>query len=634
MRRTILILTALFLILLAGCVKVNWLPVDPDELSWTKIPDHPEIHAEILYKKMDVWAYGRKVSDIAPSRKTIYEFKQQRKIYSQEGMDYATIHIPAYRYSGFMEIAARTIHPDGSIVDLDPKTIYDKKIDDLKFKSFTFPDVTPGSILEYHYSFESERFVYILPFIFHDTVPVRHVEYNFYRTGGLSYILSYRNKPEYIKLEHSTLKLAAGKFEVLSLKGDNLPMIKEEFLGATAERNGMEVLAVLSRYRLEKVIETWGDMIPYINYKAQIDKIPETNQILREVGVNPENTSLVISTLLKWVQENIEFNGTRGLSFISKSSKATYDDRYGSNEDLAVLLMGMLKEAGIRVYPVLTRFYTNGKPVSSFPYPYQFDHILVVAEVGFEKYYLDPSVSFAEVNEPYWKSQNVEAVILKRNDIEIVTTPGSDYIENSSVGVHTISNIENNRIDIQTDIQYTGISLGFINSLKKNDDERKNERVVNYIQDDLTTAVVDTFLIGDKSMSITYHSDGYALKTRDRIIINPNVFRRYEHSATWGDERYSNFYYSYPYLIKDIYNITIPKGYEVESLPTNYILEDKQTGLYFYYKTKVTDGSIIITRERQTQKRVVARGLFEKVNEYYSMLMASDNEEIILKRID
>lgn len=632
MKRTVFLLTVLFILLLAGCAKVNWLSVDPNELSWTEIPNHPEIYAEILYKKMDVWAYGKKVSDISPSQKTIYEFKEQRKIYSLDGIEFATINIPAHRNSVFIEIAARTIHPDGSIVELDPKTIYDNTINDNNFKSFTFPDVTAGSILEYHYNFESDVIWYILPFVFHEAVPIRHVEYNFYRTGGVSYILSYRNKPEQIKLEHSTSKLAAGRFEVTRLVGNNLPMIKEEFLGATPKKNGLEIMAVLSRYRLEKVIETWKDMIPIIKYTNHVAKIPEASKILKDAGVEPENKSLIIKTLLEWVQENIEFNGKRGLNFSAKPSKTTFSDRHGNNEDLAVFLMGMLKEAGIRAYPVLTRFYTNGDPVASFPYPEQFDHVLVLAEVGSEKYYLDPTVSFAKVNEPYWKSQEVEGVVLKGNDIEIVQTPGSGYEDNSSIGLHEISNIDANRIDIKSDIQYSGSSLGFMNSLKKNNDEGKIEKLVKYIQNDLTITVVDTFLIDEKSISVTYHPDEFVLKTDDRIIINPNKIRRNVHTTTWDDERYSNFYYSFPNRVKDIITINIPEGYEIESVPTEYILEDNQTGLYYFYKVHVTNDSVVITRERQTQKRTVARDLFEKVNDYYSILQASDNEQIILKR--
>ncbi len=510
MRRILSLIIVLYFLIVSGCAKVAWMTIDPIQLASTEFSEHPEIHAYILHKQMDVWAFGRKVSEVSPSRKVIYEFKEQRKIYSNEGMKYATINIRDFKRSSFLKIVARTIHPDGSITELDQKNIYDKKIDDLKFKSFTFPDVTPGSILEYQYNYETESIVIIKPFRFQESVPLAHVEYNFHSARGLDYLLSYRNKPSYIDLENTTLKLAIGNFNVLSLKGDDVPMIKDEFLGASLERNAMEVLAVLARFSTEYVIDSWSDMIPYINYKDEIKKIPETTQILNDAGVGENQSVKVLETLLKWVQDNIEFNNTRGLSFSPKSSEKTLIDRIGDNEDLAVLLMGMLQEVGIRVYPVLTRFYTKGEPVSSFPYPYQFDHVLILAEVGFDKYYLDPSVSFSKINEPYWKSQDVAGVVLKRKEIEFVQTPGSNYLDNSEVSSHRISGIDQNRIDVQSEIQFSGVRLDYPNTFKQNDSDRQKERINNYIQNDLTNAVVDTFSIGDESLSISYHADNYS----------------------------------------------------------------------------------------------------------------------------
>ncbi len=634
MKKIIFILFVTFLIFTSGCVKTTWLTVNPDYLSLTEYPGHPEIHAEILHKQMDLWAYGRKTSEVGFSKIIVYNFKEQRKIYSNEGMDFATIHIPIFRRSGALNIDARTIHPDGTEVLLDPKTIYEKKIGDRKFISFTFPDVTPGSILEYHYKFESENIIYTYPFQLHDVVPIRHVEYNFYRTGGLDYILSYRNKPGYIELKNSTVKLAAGKFHLLSIVGDNLPMLKEEYLGATPERNAMEVMAVLSRYRLEPIINDWPDMIPYIDYRKQITSIPETAQILLDAGVDPLDEVQVVQTLLKWVQDNIEFTHIRGLNFSAKSAEKTFKDRNGDNEDLAVLLISMLKEAGIRqVHPVLTRFYTNGNPVPGFPYPYQFDHVIVVAKADYQNRYLDPSVKFSGIDELYWKSQDVLGIILKKNDVEIITTPGMEYSDNTVIGNHLIMNIESDRIDVRSKVEYTGATQGFIYSLEENDEDRKKERIVEYIQGDLSNAVVDSFHISGNSMSVSYHSDSYANQTKNRIILNPNVFRRHDFSAVWSAERFSNFYYSYPDQTIDVYTIPIPDGYTVESLPSSYHYENKNSGLYFYYQAEVTGDSVIITRENQQRNRVVARGLFEEVSEYYSMIMASDNEDIVFRKI-
>ena len=79
------------------------------------------------------------------------------KIFTEEGKKRADVEIPFWKMLGkdITGIKARTIRPDGSIVPFNGK-IYEKTIvkgRDLKYlaKTFTLPEVQPGSIIEYKY---------------------------------------------------------------------------------------------------------------------------------------------------------------------------------------------------------------------------------------------------------------------------------------------------------------------------------------------------------------------------------------------------------------------------------------------------------------------------------------------------
>ena len=79
------------------------------------------------------------------------------KILTEEGRKYADIEIPFFKEQGkIVNIHARTIKPDGTIVDFNGKA-FDKSIvkaRGVKYmaKTFTLPDVQVGSILEYYYT--------------------------------------------------------------------------------------------------------------------------------------------------------------------------------------------------------------------------------------------------------------------------------------------------------------------------------------------------------------------------------------------------------------------------------------------------------------------------------------------------
>src|SRR5260370_6494722 len=126
----------------------EWIPISSDELKMTGLAEAPGAPAVILYRQVD-----RDDSNIH----TPHEYNYVReKIFTEEGRKYADADIPFVKDQyNIVNIRARTIHPDGSVVNFDGK-VYEKEIvkgRNLKVlaKTFTFSDVQPGSIIKYHY---------------------------------------------------------------------------------------------------------------------------------------------------------------------------------------------------------------------------------------------------------------------------------------------------------------------------------------------------------------------------------------------------------------------------------------------------------------------------------------------------
>ena len=88
------------------------------------------------------------------------------KIFTQEGANEADVEIPFNKQQvNIMDIRGRTIHPDGSIVNFEGKP-FEKtivKASGFKYlaKTFTLPDVHPGSIIEYRYREQSDPNYYV-----------------------------------------------------------------------------------------------------------------------------------------------------------------------------------------------------------------------------------------------------------------------------------------------------------------------------------------------------------------------------------------------------------------------------------------------------------------------------------------
>src|SRR5258707_3354416 len=151
-------------ILLAACIvsptpagAVSFQPVSADELKMTSEPKAPGAPAVVLFREVDRDDRGQ----------TAHEDVYFRiKILTEGGRKYADIEIPFWKESGsVIGIHARTIRPDGSTVDFWGKGFAKSivKARGVKYlaKTFTLPDVQPGSIIEYYYTTDfNENFVF------------------------------------------------------------------------------------------------------------------------------------------------------------------------------------------------------------------------------------------------------------------------------------------------------------------------------------------------------------------------------------------------------------------------------------------------------------------------------------------
>src|SRR5437016_3000302 len=141
--------------LLAACLlsaavsfaqKEDWLPITQQDLQVKEVPGVPGASAIQLY-------YADFIDDVRHS-----EYLHHRiKILNEKGIKYADVEIILPPEWSISELKARTIHPDGKVIEFSgkpfEKTLIKGKGLKVLAKSFTLPDVTVGSMIEYRYRY-------------------------------------------------------------------------------------------------------------------------------------------------------------------------------------------------------------------------------------------------------------------------------------------------------------------------------------------------------------------------------------------------------------------------------------------------------------------------------------------------
>ncbi len=178
-------------------------PLAPEDLKMTNEPKAPGAAAIILYREVDRYDGGRSMV----VRESSY---YRMKILTEEGRKYGNIEIPFLKGGDLpdpKDIQARTIKPDGSIVQFDGKVFEQSllKTRGVKVlaKTFTLPALEPGCVIEYSYTVFMPR-SYTSHWILSESLFTRQARFTLYPYGGnglepITLHQSWHNLPAYSK---------------------------------------------------------------------------------------------------------------------------------------------------------------------------------------------------------------------------------------------------------------------------------------------------------------------------------------------------------------------------------------------------------------------------------------------------
>src|SRR5689334_17495926 len=125
----------------------EWRPIDPADLALKAAIVEPNADAEAIFWDIRI--------DDGGENDLVLNHYVRIKIFTERGRDqYSKVDIPFLPGIKIKDVAARTIKPDGSIVELLKDDIIEKtvvKVSGLKLrtKTFAFPGIEPGAIIEY-----------------------------------------------------------------------------------------------------------------------------------------------------------------------------------------------------------------------------------------------------------------------------------------------------------------------------------------------------------------------------------------------------------------------------------------------------------------------------------------------------
>jgi hypothetical protein len=533
-----------------------------------KAEEHPNAGIDLLYSYTYVEFYEDGTS-VARNLERI-------KIFNERGRNFASKSI-SYRegYQDVKIIFANTIKPGGKIIPLDSNDIHDSSeyagyefYTDIKVKKFTMPAVEDGCIIEYAY--EIKNLKPVLSMDYADTFFCRNL---FPIEEDITEIVL----PENLELKYKKFKtditpriVADGKRKrYVFVSNRQKEIVPESRMPSLYDR---DIYSQISFWTLNdwNVISKW-----YINLIAeQMKPDNELESFTKNLIDGKKTDEEKINAIFNFVSQNIRYIAVLLGPHTHQPHQASeiFRKRYGDCKDKTVLLLTMLKIAGIEGKPALVP--ANGKYFDdSIPSLNAFNHIIAVVPFKDRYFWLDATNETASYDSPPFALPTKVFLMNKDGSYHFITTPAlndkKDYYHSD---IKYNINREGNA-DIDYTYEFFGKAAEAIRYSFKYSPPEQRKKVfenrgieVKALQLGSFTNTQEPFVI---KLNGTLKNLAQVLDEETMVLSNIISFDAYRDITAAGNRQYPINLTQSPYS-KESSSYRFPPRFKIKRLPQNY----------------------------------------------------------------
>lgn len=574
------------------------------------------------------------------SRKVI---RATKKIFNKRGRDDEAEVKVGYNshYQTLTVVRARTIKPDGTIVEVKPEDIRTSRpsdYDDYEVLAFSMPAVEDGSIIDYEYVIDEKESM--MPGQFWSS---------WYFQGGFDPVMLTRlsvTVPKGMKLNEQIINSAVkpkvteskdGKAMVYTWEDNNVAPLELEPMMPSPET----VLPTL----FISTVPSWQKIADWYYTMAKDRTIADESvkKTAREVTKGKNTAIDKAKAIFYYVQGKTRYVAIElGKSaYQPRSAPSILTNQYGDCKDMTTLLVSMLREVGITAHPVLLEAGSKETKKDKLPSPGAFNHAICLAEIGGEKFWLDATAELCPWGVIPSADRGCDALVIRDGVGTFETIPYGTPEDNkteqkarlklnpdgSATGSVTLTGTGDLDIALRgvlRDLPVTKMRPYAEGTLAAG--IAPDPRVSDVRTSDFRDMEAPTFI----SYDVTFPS--WAQASGDLLIFKarPDQASGAKSSPFREDIR------QLPIKQDDIavgasrLELELPEGYEVLSIPQNV---DIKSDLGRFTRTVEKDGNklIIVTRGENYRAEVPA-SRYDEVRKYYRDYLKASDDSVILKK--
>src|SRR6185436_11230392 len=389
----------------------EWRPVDAADIALKTPIVEPNADAEAIFWDIRI--------DDGGAYDLVLNHYVRIKIFTELGRDeHSKVDIPYVGGTKIKDVAARTIKPDGTIIELTKEDIIEKvvvKVNGLKLrtKTFAFPGIEPGAIVEYKWKEVVENSsANNLRLQFQRDIPVQSITYRIKPARDVFFEVRPFNMPKF------EFKKEKGGFQTTTVTGmkafhEEPMMPPEDSVRAWAMVRYSGLLSFLSYYVLAGTLH-FG-LEPFLKVDDTIKK--KAAEITASAKTPEEKLEKIFEFCRTQIKNTNDVNSGFSEDQIeklkeNKKPSDTLKRGVGPGMDINLLFAALAKAAGLETHVALLpdrgkRLFNKNEVIPGTLKPSN-----IAVKIGEEWRFFDPGLPYVAQGMLRWQEEGVDALLV------------------------------------------------------------------------------------------------------------------------------------------------------------------------------------------------------------------------------
>jgi len=614
----------------------TWLAVDPKDLQMKESTQLPGAEAILLY-------YQQEIDDVDHT-----EFFYSRiKVLRDSGKQYANVEIPMANKTSVKNLLARTIHPDGRIVDFNERhfeeVVFRGKGLRIRVQAFTLPEVSAGDIVEYQYElhYGKKELRHHHWTVQHDLYAVKeHFRFRYDKKYSVKWLAT----PGLLQSPVFDRKAC-----VFQMDSENVAPFESEEQMPPEESYKLEVkffyaspfMTSSSSYWFE-IGRWWSGGIDYFlgNHKEiasvateaigretdpekKLQKLYDRAQAIRNLSYERDRTQKE--------QEKEELKENKNVLDVLRHG---YGDRY----DVTRFFVALARSAGFTASIVLvssreSRFFD--KEVLSFG---QLDSEIAMVRVENKPLLLDPGTRYCPYGTMRWFRTGTAAMNMSEPGT-LVSTPGAGEDKALISRSAELKLAPDGAAKGEVRIEYSGAEAleRRLSALATDEAGRKKEledEVRQWLPANAKVQMTDSVAWDKEYEPLTaifnVEVPEFASAAGKRLLVPTALFMPKAKRVLKSGPRKYPIYYHYAFTEIDALSLEVPEGYFAETLAAP---QNTTTKIGSYSTSSSTTGKrVILERSLKLKGILFQPDQYDQLRDFFAKVQAGDELQTVLRQ--